>query len=48
MVDNKTIFRYDARGKSFKRVALFLIALAFILAVFGIFWISTLLKQEIK
>ena len=44
MVDNKTIFRYDARGKSFKRVALFLIALAFILAVFGIFWISSIFK----
>ena len=44
MVDNKTVFRYDARGKSFKRVSLFLIALAFILAVFGIFWISTLFE----
>ena len=45
MVDNKTVFRYDdARGRSFKRVALFLIALAFILAVFGIFWISALFE----
>lgn len=42
MDDNKTVFRYDARGKSFKRVALFLLALAFILAVFGIFWIIAL------
>ena len=44
MVDNKTVFRYDARGRSFKRVALFLVALAFILALFGIFWISTLFE----
>ena len=44
MDDDKTVFRYDARGKSFKRVALFLIALAFILAVFGIFWISSLFE----
>jgi len=44
MDDNKTVFRYDARGKSFKRVALFLIALAFILAVFGIFWISSIFE----
>ena len=44
MDDNKTVFRYDARGRSFKRVALFLIALAFILAVFGIFWISAHFK----
>jgi len=44
MDDSKTVFRYDARGKSFKRVALFLIALAFILAVFGIFWISSLFE----
>ena len=44
MDDNKTVFRYDARGRSFKRVAFFLLALAFILAVFGIFWISALFK----
>ena len=44
MVDNKTVFRYDARGRSFKRVALFLIALAFILAVFVYILISTLFE----
>jgi len=41
MDDSKTIIKYDARGKSFKAVTFFLIFLAFVLAVFGYFWIRS-------
>jgi len=40
--NNKTIYRYDAGGKIFKKVAIFLVAAAVLLAVFGIIWLINL------
>jgi hypothetical protein len=37
----KTIFKYDAGGRGFKRASLILISLAGLLAIFGIFWLRT-------
>jgi hypothetical protein len=39
--DLKTVYRYDAGGKGFRKVALFLAALAGVLAVFGVVWVSS-------
>ena len=41
MSNVKTIFKYDAGGRGFKRASLILIFLAGLLAVFGIFWLSS-------
>ena len=37
----KTVYRYDAGGRGFRKVATILIGLASILAVFGYFWIKS-------
>ena len=37
----KTVYRYDAGGRGFKKVATVLIGLASLLAVFGVFWIKS-------
>jgi len=39
MTNVKTVFKYDARGRGFKRASLILLFLAGLLAVFGIFWL---------
>jgi hypothetical protein len=39
--DTKTIFRYDSGAYGFRKAAFFLISLAFILAVFGVYWIMS-------
>ena len=35
----KTVFKYDAGARGFKRASLILIFLAGLLAIFGIFWL---------
>ena len=43
MLDNiKTVFRYDTGSHGFRKAALFLFILAFLLFVFGLFWIKSL------
>ena len=37
----KTVYRYDAGGSGFRKVAMFLAFLAGVLALFGIFWIKS-------
>jgi len=37
----KTVYRYDAGGRGFKKVATILIGLASVLVVFGFFWIKS-------
>ena len=37
--ESKTIFRYDSGALGFRKAAMFLIGLAFLLAVFGILWV---------
>ena len=37
----KTVFRYDAGGRGFRKAATLLIGLASILVVFGVFWIKS-------
>ena len=39
MSNVKTVFKYDAGGRGFKRASLILIFLAVLLAIFGIFWL---------
>ena len=42
MDDNsKTVYRYDSGGKGFRKVALLLMGLAGLLAIFGIFWVQS-------
>ena len=41
MSNVKTVFKYDAGGRGFKRASLILIFLAGLLAVFGIFWLDS-------
>lgn len=43
MLNNiKTVFRYDAGSRGFRKAAVFLFILAFSLFVFGLFWIKSL------
>jgi len=37
----KTVYRYDVGGKAFRKVALLLVGLAGILAVFGFVWVKS-------
>jgi hypothetical protein len=37
----KTVYRYDAGGRGFRKAATVLIGLASLLVVFGIFWIKS-------
>ena len=42
MDDNsKTVYRYDSGGKGFRKVALLLMGLAGVLAIFGIFCVRS-------
>ncbi len=42
MNDNiKTVYRYDAGGRGFRKAAIILFGLAGALGVFGIYWITT-------
>jgi hypothetical protein len=42
MVENlKTVYRYDAGGRGFRKVALFLTGLAVALVVFGFYWLKS-------
>tara|TARA_Y100000780_G_scaffold45984_1_gene38018 strand:- start:590 stop:733 length:144 start_codon:yes stop_codon:yes gene_type:complete len=41
--DPKTIYRYDTGGRGFKKAAIFLLLLAGLLAVFAIYWLTTIL-----
>ncbi len=42
MDDNlKTVYRYDAGGKGFRKAAIVLIGLASVLALFGFFWVKS-------
>ncbi|MEE8335088.1 MAG: hypothetical protein V3S48_01475 [Candidatus Neomarinimicrobiota bacterium] len=40
--EEKTIYRYDAGGRTFKKAAVFLVILAVFLAIFGIIWLTIL------
>ena len=37
--ESKTIFRYDSGAYGFRKVAIFLVGLSLLLAVFGIIWV---------
>ncbi len=37
----KTVYRYDAGGKGFRKAALFLFSLAGVLALFGFLWVKS-------
>lgn len=39
--NTKTVYRYDSGGKGFRKVAFVLMALAGLLAIFGIFWVRS-------
>ncbi len=37
--ESKTIFRYDSGAYGFRKAAIFLVSLALVLVVFGIYWV---------
>ena len=37
----KTVYRYDSGGKGFRKVAIILMGLDGLLAVFGVFWVNS-------
>ena len=44
--ESKTILRYDSGAYGFRKAAFFLISLAFILAVFSVYWIISWKKKK--